>query len=124
MLGYLARTLTDGSPHVNEMIDQVVADAEGCTADAEGAGLVRPSADPRARVVGMGMWALRALVMHEHLRRLLGVDLVDGAGPPLPYFRAAQEICAEGVLTEGAYEQLRAATDVASSAAAQEPGGR
>ena len=120
VLRYLARTLTDGSPHVNDVIDQMVADAEAYTADAVRAGLLKPSADPRARVVVMVLWSLGALVLHEHLRRLLDVDLVDGHGPPLPYWHAALEIYADGVLAEGAYEQLRAATDVPARAAGQD----
>ena len=111
VLRYLARTLTDGSPHVNDMIDQLVADAELYTADAVRAGVVKPSADPRARVVVMVMWSLGALVLHEHLRRLLGVDLVDGPGPPLPYWQAALEIYADGVLAEGAVRELREAVE-------------
>lgn len=121
VLRYLARTLTDGSPHVNDMIDQLVADAEGYTEQAERSGLVKASADSRARVVVMVMWSLGALVLHDHLRRLLGVDLLGGAGPPLPYFHAALEIYADGVLTEGAYEELRAATDVPAPASDQRP---
>lgn len=112
VLRYLARTLTDGSPHVNDVIDQLVADAEQGTADAVRAGVVKPSADPRARVVVMVIWSLGALVLHEHLRRLLDVDLVEGSGPPLPYWHAALEIYTDGVLAEGAVRKLREAVDV------------
>lgn len=121
LLRYLARTVTDGSPHVNEMIDQMVLDAESYTAEAERAGLVKPSADPRARVVVMVLWSLGALVLHDHLRRLLGVDLVDGDDPPLPYWRAALEIYADGVLTESAYQELRETTDVPAPVGGQQP---
>lgn len=118
VLRYLARTLTDGSPHVNDLIDEMVEDALHYTSEAERAGFIRPSADPRARVVVLLLWSLGALVLHDHLERLLGVDLVDGAaGSPLPYFRAVLEIYTEGVLTEGAYRELREMTDVPPSAA-------
>jgi AcrR family transcriptional regulator len=121
VLRYLARTLTDGSPHVNEMIDQMAADAEGYTAQAERSGLLKPSSDPRARVVVLLMWSLGALVLHDHVRRLLDVDLIDGPGPPLPYLHAALEIFSDGVLAEGAYDELRKATDVPTGATEQEP---
>lgn len=119
VLRYLARTLTDGSPHVNDLIDEMVEDALLYTAEAERAGFVRPSAEPRARVVVLLLWSLGALVLHDHLKRLLDVDLVDGtAGSPVPYFRAVLEIYTEGVLTDGAYQELREMTDVPPSAAA------
>lgn len=104
---YLARTLTDGSPHVNDLIDEMVADAEGYTQTSVEAGLVRPSANPRARVVVLFLWSMGVLVLHEHLERLLGVSLVEGDEPPLPYLQAVLEIYADGVLADGTYDELR-----------------
>lgn len=104
---YLARTLVDGSPHVNDLIDEMVADAERYTEVGVAAGLVKPSAHPRARVVVLFLWSMGVLVLHEHLERLLGVSLLEGDDPPLPYLQAVLEIYAEGVLTEGTYDELR-----------------
>src|SRR5665648_78909 len=73
---YLARTLTDGSPYVNDLLDELVADAEAYSVEAEEAGLMRPSADPRARVALLMVWSLGGLVLHEHLERFIGVDLL------------------------------------------------
>lgn len=121
VLRYLARTLTDGSSHVNDLIDEMVEDALRYTAEAERAGFIRASADPRARIVVLLLWSLGALVLHDHLKRLLDVDLVDGtAGSPLPYFRAVLEIYTEGVLTHGAYQEVREMTDVPPNAAGTE----
>jgi hypothetical protein len=117
---YLARTLTDGSPHVNDLIDEMVADAEEYTADAERQGLLKPSADGHARVVVLLLWSLGILVLHDHLKRLLDVDLIDGSRSPLPYFKAVLEIYADGVLTEGAYQELREMDDVPAEPADEE----
>lgn len=104
---YLARTLGDGSPHVNDLIDEMVADAERYTQASVEAGLLRPSANPRARVVVLFLWSMGVLVLHEHLERLLGVSLVEGDEPPLAYLQAVLEIYADGVLADGAYDELR-----------------
>ncbi|MGO0577741.1 TetR family transcriptional regulator [Ornithinimicrobium panacihumi] len=104
---YLARTLGDGSPLVNALVDEMVAEAERYTEAGVEAGLLRPSANPRARVVVLFLWSMGALVLHEHLERLLGVSLLDGEEPPLPYLQAVLEIYADGVLADGTYEELR-----------------
>lgn len=104
---YLARTLGDGSPHVNDLLDEMVADAERYTAAGVEAGLLRPSANPRARVVVLFLWSMGVLVLHEHLERLLAVSLLDGDEPPLPYLQAVLEIYGEGVFADGTYGELR-----------------
>lgn len=112
MMRYLARTLTDGSPHVNDLLDELVADAEAYSADAEETGLMRPSADPRARVALLMVWSLGGLVLHEHLERFIGVDLLGGQGYPARYVRAVMEIYGHGVFTDGAYAAFESAQDV------------
>ena len=102
MMRYLARTLTDGSPHVNELVDELVADAEAYSAEAERAGLMRPSADPHARTALLMAWSLGGLVLHEHLERLIGVDLLGSRGYPTRYVRAVMEIYSHGLFAEGA----------------------
>lgn len=105
---YLARTLTEGSPRIDEFVDGLVEDSIGYTARAQEAGLVRPSADHRTRTIVLTLWMLSPLVLHRHLHRLLGVDLL--AGDPddaLPYVQTAIEILVDGVLTEAAYPTLR-----------------
>lgn len=104
---YLARTLTDGSPHVNDLLDEMLADAEAYTDQGVEAGMIRPSVDAKARVAVLMLMSLGVLVLHEHLRRFLGEDLLGGDGPPVRYLRAVLEVYSEGVLADGAYEQLR-----------------
>lgn len=109
LLRYLARTLTDGGAHVTELIDEMVADAEDYLGAGEEAGLIKPSATPRERVVVLVIWALGALALHEHVHRLLGVDFLEtGTGPAglAPYLRPVLELYAQGLAEEGAFSQL------------------
>ncbi|MFB9731016.1 TetR/AcrR family transcriptional regulator [Ornithinimicrobium kibberense] len=99
MLRYLARVLVEGSPHLDALLDDLVDDALEYTAEAERSGVVRPTADPRGRMVVLTLWSLGTLVLHEQLHRLLGADLLDDGGDLLPYLRPAAEILTSGVLT-------------------------
>lgn len=120
MMRYLARTLTDGSPHVNDLLDEMVSDAEEYSATAEEAGLMRRSADPRARAALLMVWSLGGLVLHEHLERLIGVDLLGGRGYPARYVRAVMEIFSSGVFTEGAYAAFESVPDTSATPAEKE----
>lgn len=106
-LRYLARTLGDGSPRLGQLLDDLVANSLEYTARAEAAGYVRPSADPRARTIVLTLWMFGALVLHEHLHRLLGVDLLDEDSDTMPYIATAMEILTDGVITDTAYQDLR-----------------
>ena len=77
LMGYLARTLSDDSPAVSRLVDDLVDDAEGYIQQGVESGMLQPSEDPRGRAVVLTLWGLGALVLHEHLHRLLGVDLMD-----------------------------------------------
>ena len=97
---YLARTLVDGSPHVAELFDELVADAVEYLQTGVEAGLLRPTADARGRAAVLVAWSLGALVLHEHLERVLGADV---SGPPseaTAYLRPASEILSGGLMTE------------------------
>lgn len=98
-LRYLARTLSEGSPRMNQFIDDLVEDAVGYTQQGVDAGLVRPSANARSRVVVLTLWSLGALVLHEHLHRLLGEDLL-GDGDTSVYTATTLELLTDGLLTD------------------------
>lgn len=109
LLAYLARTLTDGSPHVAALVDELVGDAVGSMSQGESTGMLRPSPQPRERAAVLLLWSLGALVLHEHAQRLLGADLL---GPPeglMAYVAPAVEILGGGIMTAAAFEQLTAA---------------
>jgi AcrR family transcriptional regulator len=107
VLRYLATTLVDGSPHVAELVDELVADAEGYMEEGVASGMLRPSDDPRGRATVLTMWSLGALVLHEHVGRLLGIDLTDDPSQAMPYVLPAAEILGRGVLDPTYYDQLR-----------------
>lgn len=109
LLAYLARTLVDGSPHVADLLDELVDDAVAYTAEAEASGMLRPSEDPRARAAVLLLWSLGAVVLHEHARRLLGTDLLGAPEQLLGYVRPAFDILGQGVFTPEAYAQMTAA---------------
>jgi AcrR family transcriptional regulator len=109
LLAYLARTLVDGSPHVADLIDELVADAVEYSAEGEASGLLRPTDDPHGRAAVLTLWSLGALVLHEHVRRLLGSDLTGDPAEATSYLRPAADILGRGAITEAAYERMRAA---------------
>lgn len=107
ILRYLARTLVDGSPHVADLLDEMVADAVGYTEQGVASGLMQPSDDPRARAAVLTLWSLGAVVLHEHVHRLLGADLLGPAADMAGYAVPAAEILGRGVLAPGVYERVR-----------------
>lgn len=107
LLRYLARTLGDGSPHVAALVDEMVADAHAYTEQAVATGLMRPSEDPRGRAAVLTLWSLGAVVLHEHVRRVLGADLTGAPTDMAPYAVPAAEILGRGVLAPGVYERVR-----------------
>lgn len=75
LMRYLARSLADGSPAVAALIDELVADAADYMAEGVRSGSLRPTAYPYQRAAVLTIWTLGAMVLHEHLERLIGVDL-------------------------------------------------
>jgi len=101
---YLARTLVDGSPHVAELVDEIVTDAVGYVATGVDTGMIRPSDHERERAAILTIWGLGALVLHEHLERLIGVDITaDFSRDPKAvsaYMAPILELYSNGFLTE------------------------
>jgi AcrR family transcriptional regulator len=77
LMGYLASVLADDSATVAALVDDLVGDAETYIEQGVDSGMLRPSVNPKGRAVVLTIWALGALVLHDHLDRLLGVDLTD-----------------------------------------------
>lgn len=113
LMKYLARVLIDSSPTVAVLVDELVADAAGYMAQGVETGMLRPTDHPRQRAAVLTMWSLGALVLHEHVQRLLGVDLTaqDLVGQPAVtnYFAPATEIFCDGLVTEAFGATLRGA---------------
>jgi AcrR family transcriptional regulator len=122
LVGYLAQVLTEDTPRVAKLVDELVADAEGYLQRGVETGMLRPTDDPYGRAVVLTMWNLGALVLHRHLQRLVGVDLTApevGAGPAVAaYAGPVYEIYGEGILTDVFATRARAAFATAGKAAA------
>lgn len=101
---YLARTLVDGSPHVAELVDEIVADAIAYVGMGVDTGMIKPSKYEQERAAILTIWGLGALVLHEHLQRLLSVDITaDFSADPKAvsaYMAPILEIYSQGFLTE------------------------
>jgi AcrR family transcriptional regulator len=111
LMGYLAQVLTDDSAAMAKLVDGLVNDAEGYIQQGVESGILRPSDDPRGRAVVLTIWGLGALVLHEHLDRLLGVDLTDPDVLRDPSFGAyagpTYEIYGDGLFTPEFFEDAR-----------------
>lgn len=107
---YLIAVLTDRSPALDALVDDLVADAEEWLAEGVAAGRVRPTSDPRARAALVMVRGLGQFVLHEHLRRLLGIDLADlGASDHTALTRfvaASVELDGHGVIAPTYADQL------------------
>lgn len=105
ILRYLARTLSENSPHVAELVDEMVADAKKYLQLGEEGGTIRPTDDATGRAVVLTVWSLGALVLHQHVERLLGARLTD-PNYALAWARPAFEILGQGVVSGELYRHL------------------
>ena len=110
---YLARTLVDGSPHVAELVDEIVADAMKYVATGVETGMIKPTEHEWQRAAILTIWSLGSLVLHEHLERLIGVDITaDFSHDPksaAAYMAPILEIYSQGVFTDTTIQMMRAA---------------
>ncbi len=109
VIRYLARTLSDGTPHVAELIDEMVDDATDYLAVGVEAGTLKPAEDLRGRAAVLVIWSLGALVLHEHVTRLTGADLTGSPTEMEPWILPAMELLAKGALDDDVYDSYRAA---------------
>jgi AcrR family transcriptional regulator len=116
IIRYLAQAIADGSPHVDEFIDEMVDDAVGYFAEGIESGVLTPAENLRERAIVLCLWQLGALVLHEQVERLLGVDLLDGtSGSALRWALVNADILAKGVINEEFYDKWRDAMKAAAS---------
>lgn len=119
LAGYLAAVLVDDSPAVARLVDEMVDDAVDYLEQGVAAGIIEPSDGPRARAAVLMLWGLGSLVLHQHARRLLGVDPTDRAfghsADAAAYVATVYEIYRNGLLTDdfAARSQAAAATTTA-----------
>lgn len=75
IMGYLAMRLGDDADGINDLVDVMIADAEGYITSSVEAGLMTPSADEHARAAMLTIYALGSLALHKHLGRHFGLDI-------------------------------------------------
>ncbi|MEO3859880.1 TetR family transcriptional regulator [Acrocarpospora sp. B8E8] len=108
VIRYLAKTIADGSPAVDQLVDEMIEDSLGYMAEGVESGILTPAENPRERAIVLFLWQMGALVLHEHVKRLLGIDLTDdSAGSALKWARINAEILANGVINEEFYGKWR-----------------
>ena len=104
LTAYVAQALVEDSATVDQLVDGLVADAEIYMQHGVDTGMLRPSDHPSERAALMALWSLGGIVLHRHMKRLLGVDLTDphvNVDPNfLSYVRPVIEILGTGMFTE------------------------
>lgn len=110
VLRYLAKTLADGSPRVDELIDEMLEDSLGYMAEGVENGILKPAENPRERAVVLILWTLGALVLHDQAKRLLGIDPTsDRIEDTIEWARVNGDVLAGSVIDEDYYESNRIA---------------
>ena len=113
LVAYLGQRLSDPSPEVAALVDEMIDDAVGYLGSAEEAGQVKATDNPRDRAALLVLSQLGTLVLNDHMKRIFDVDLVSpdlfGNSGFTRYFEAALELYAEGVITDDYATELRAA---------------
>lgn len=104
LTAYLAAVLSEDSPAVSRLVDDLVSDAVEYIEQGVASGMLRPSSDPHGRAVILVLWSLGGLVLNRHLIRLLGVDLTDpdiATSPDIArYVAPVYDILGRGVFTD------------------------
>ena len=122
---YLAAVLTDNSPIVARLVDDLLSDAEDYMALGVESGMLRPTDDPRGRAAVVLIWSLGAVVLHRHVERIFGFDITDsnlGDTPALAaYMGPFYEIMGEGILTEPFQATLKEALAATPDASGGQP---
>ncbi len=109
---YLARTLAEGTPEVSALVDELIDDAERYLGEGAERGSIRPLDHPRGVAAVLTLWSLGALVLHDHVERVLGIDLTGPAelhASNTAYVAPALEILTHGLLASDLYEGVVAA---------------
>jgi AcrR family transcriptional regulator len=110
---YLARTLVDGSPRVADLVDEIVADSVKYMETGIETGMIKPSQYPYERAAILAIWSLGALVLHDHVERLIGIDPTgDYTQDPTAlaaYIGPILELVSEGFVTEATVKIMREA---------------
>ena len=115
--GYLAKAAMGDSAVVADLIDGLVDDAVEYMGEGVEAGTILPTGDQRGRATVLLLWSLGGLLLHNHLERLLGIDITDAEALIRPeasaYTRPALDLLAHGIFTDSYTAQVEQALDAA-----------
>ncbi|OLT10903.1 hypothetical protein BJF79_25395 [Actinomadura sp. CNU-125] len=107
---YLARALVDGSPGAAALFDDVVAVSEEML-QGDTPGVSKPNtSDPHAYAAVLTGMTFGMIVIHEHMSRALGADMLGSEGYPR-MGRAMLDIVTDDLLDPDLVVQMRAALD-------------
>ena len=123
---YLARTLAEGTPEVAALVDEMIDDAERTVREGMASGVLRRSDDPRGVAAVLTLWSLGAMVLHEHVQRVLGVDLTGPADEHArnpAYVRPALELLSQGLVLPHVFDPIPQGAGAGPRAAASEHDG-
>ena len=120
LMAYLARTMVDGTPRVTDLVREMVADAVAYMKEGAASGLLNELDDPEGCAAILTIWSLGALVLHDHVKALLGVDLLSPSLQADPtyirrYMAPAFELLSGGMVTEEAAAGIAAAMAAADT---------
>lgn len=96
LVGYVGRAVVEGGSRTDELVDRFIDITETLLGDAENRGIIRPTADPRARAATLVLWDLVTIVLGEHMARALGET--DQHEVLFRYGRFSMEIYTHGML--------------------------
>lgn len=106
VMRYLAMTLVESSPELDAMVDTIVSDAAGYMEEGVESGILEPTDHPFERAAVVTLYSLGMLALHEHLERLLGVDIFGDPAGMQVYLEVASEIVVSGIGTDELAEML------------------
>lgn len=120
LMAYLARTMVDGTPRVTDLVREMVADAVVHMKEGAASGLLNELDDPEGCATILTIWSLGALVLHDHVEALLGVDLLSPSVQADPtyirrYMAPAFELLSGGMVTAEAAAGIAAAMAAADT---------
>ena len=112
LMRYLGWSLSTGSDEAAAIFDEMVEEAARLTEMAIESGALAPSPDPKARAAVLLSMQMGSLLMHEHMSRVLGVDILSLEGV-MRASRASLEIFTGAMFPPGQAEAMREAMEVA-----------
>lgn len=107
LLGYLSWAMARGHEAASDLFDEIVKEGIEVSRIAIEKGLIHDSEDLETRVAVQMSMQLGAVVMHTHLERALGIDILTGDG--LAAITPAMLEIVSGLFVPGVLDQIKQA---------------